>query len=1814
MSFHQVFRRIRVTVVVLAFCVWWWGRPIEAVSPKFRQYHYVHGISAVARAENQSLVVTVTNANDKVPSDFWPQNEYHCFAIVPGDQKVEPVVTELEGWLYRRNQSDRPTTVTINTADRAPQIEPSAVVRYEYMGRFRDWHIGVLKVGFQVRSREGNDFFTFRRVSIRLPFTEVKSRPAGHERQLCELEDQLLASLVVNKDMWRLWTAPPRSEVPAPLKSALSWIERMNRLSKPAIRMRVYEEGLYALSGEQIAAAGVDPAVFDAQRLNLYRRGVPVPIQILPSDNRLTRHSRILFYCPPLERWTPIGSGWAEFWLVEEPQVPDAPTPMRVAADPQAGQQNASGPRPIGPQSVDVTRRAFDFGDYFPAMPPNAPNGMWFTESLYYLKPRVLNFEVDHPARQGEAAFTVYFKLIQPRDSCSYEIYVNGVRAAVQAATGPDVIKASFKVPAALLRDGVNRLGVLMAEVQDPQPTQESMLIGFEWTYPRLLEFTKPAQLFFSRPDAQTELHIFKPHPSSLVAWEIQDGRPIRSLTGLVPARSSPFTVRNLTAGARRIAISTEDALLRPQMVQKAGAFDLLNDDARGDLLLIVHPGLLDPPGAEQRFVEWKREQGFTPLVVSVTKVYDHFGFGEKSDQAVFLYLRYALDHWQTPPLQWVILVGEASDYPVPVERATRTDIQLDLLPTMGFGRPFERVRSDSGYALMDGQKDLLPDLSVARIPASSREQAQAALDKLADFEKRPQLGPQVYRTLFLADDEPEFSDILDQMIQNTIPPVMEAHRVYQRDFPYEYYWRVFMRRQSPMATDRLITAVNDGLFGMLFFGHGGPNIWTGERLLHINDVHKMQNRDRLTFVAAATCNASWLDFPLEPGRHALGEHLITHPDGGAWAMFAPTTGTTPSEHEYLMTYLLEGILQRDIPTAGAAMLYCKARYGAERANSFVLDQYILTGDPTGRFPRLEKQARPLNVVPAAVNYYEKGRIHAQGEFPDLKWGSAGILVTDPNGRTHLLEDRYPIYNGRLDYTLELPEDSPEGLYQLSVQGIHQKTGAVVRGTQSFRLVKPKIKAEIAVLPLKPVFVENEELRARLAIHNDSDVPVNRAVVRVTVDDAVIREERSALAPRQIVTQDATIRAQPGAHEIKVQVLLDAGGETTPIASDSKVIVGAFAQGGPRLFCRDDDIEAVAESLSGDQPARVRVRVHNLGHEPLDRLIVEARNAQNRAISEPALIAQLPEAGTKDVELTMKEIMPPGQYPIVILIAQEQPERAGILDPLVLRAVTKTLWLAPGHDLEVEADSIEFESQHFLVGETVFITAVVTNRGSAPSREVTVRAYRNNSNIADNQAKPAFPTPEVKVPVLQPGQSHKVRLRWDNTDVVGYQNLIVVADPDRSGGEKYWENNSASRPIFIKKPANLRLRNDLTEVTPDVITRRSRVHVKTVIENNGDWNADPATFEVFELGVAGDQRPLFPKRMLPALVPGQQTTEEFSWAVQEDYPALNIVINRLRDAAESSHSDNTFLVAPPYVFAAGRLAETEGVAGAGTRRLLSLSPTLIWGRQDRVFVKPSNHLQFVKQGEPVEYLNVPFSPDLVLNPEVTAAPADSDSSSTDNFWEVGDMLLQAGPDEDPQPIRIAVPVPAGLDAQFFDLYILGRSSADVNNYPASFCEVRVGGDSQFHPLDWTREIRVWGTDRLFVGRYPVGDGVLELEIRKNKTGVWTTLYELVFAPYRGRFDSPVYFFPRPLFRSPRGRLLLAGEHITPESVRLSVRCGEMFDEGRMLWTNWSPIPLDEAGRSAEFSLTGRYLQFQLQLAGEPTKEPIITAIDYAADF
>ena len=136
----------------------------------------------------------------------------------------------------------------------------------------------------------------------------------------------------------------------------------------------------------------------------------------------------------------------------------------------------------------------------------------------------------------------------------------------------------------------------------------------------------------------------------------------------------------------------------------------------RADYLLLAPQAFL---AAAQPLLDLRESQGLVTKAVSLEEVYEQFGHGEVSPEAIKEFLEYAYHFWAAPSPRYVLLLGDASYDP---KDYLETGVK-DWLPGFPVRTSYLWTVSDPAYASVNGE-DLLPDMAIGRLPAGSVDEA----------------------------------------------------------------------------------------------------------------------------------------------------------------------------------------------------------------------------------------------------------------------------------------------------------------------------------------------------------------------------------------------------------------------------------------------------------------------------------------------------------------------------------------------------------------------------------------------------------------------------------------------------------------------------------------------------------------------------------------------------------------------------------------------------------------------------------------------------------------------------------------------------------------------------------------------------------------------------------------------------------------------------------------------------------------------------------------------------------------------------------
>jgi hypothetical protein len=406
--------------------------------------------------------------------------------------------------------------------------------------------------------------------------------------------------------------------------------------------------------------------------------------------------------------------------------------------------------------------------------------------------------------------------------------------------------------------------------------------------------------------------------------------RPVE-LQGFDVRGSGPYRLYWSDTLARKVTyLALTSAQMRRPVALVSDRPSLLRGASNGaDYVLIAHGDLM---GAVQPLLNQRQLQGLRVAAVDVQDVYDEFGGGLFDPEAIRSFVGFAYQHWTAPAPTYVVLVGDG---------------HYDFFDHWGYGAPnyvppylemvdpwWGETAADNRYAAVVGD-DILPDVLLGRLPASSLSEAKTLVDKIVAYERDPLPGAWNAQHVFVADRwDPagDFAGSMDVTYNQFMREPWQGKRIYLDDLPLA------------SARQETLGAWQRGALLVSFMGHSSWHQWSVDQLMHVSDVPALENGRKLPVLLGMTCFTGFFHHP-EYGT--LDETLVRHEGGGAVASWSPTGLGLQAGHQRLH----QGFYQAVVPGAkvrlGRAILDAKLEMHAyTEAYDELLDTYHLLGDP----------------------------------------------------------------------------------------------------------------------------------------------------------------------------------------------------------------------------------------------------------------------------------------------------------------------------------------------------------------------------------------------------------------------------------------------------------------------------------------------------------------------------------------------------------------------------------------------------------------------------------------------------------------------------------------------------------------------------------------------------------------------------------------------------------------------------------------------------------------------------------------------------
>lgn len=343
--------------------------------------------------------------------------------------------------------------------------------------------------------------------------------------------------------------------------------------------------------------------------------------------------------------------------------------------------------------------------------------------------------------------------------------------------------------------------------------------------------------------------------------------------------------------------------------------------------------------------VALRQAQGMQVVTEDVQAIYDRFGYGRSTPEAIHGYLDYAYHNW-TPQPEFVLLVGDGNYDPKQYKDDSKATI---IPPYLAVVDPWiGEVAADNRFVTVDGD-DILPDMAIGRLPVNSAAEAEVVINKITQYETNPHFGNWNSKILAVTDDEDsagDFAQFSDLLLTQFFNDPWQATKSYYDPAPGA------SDEEKEALKNEVHTAVlsgwNQGRGMVMFNGHSSIHQWAAERIFHLDDVASLNNNGRLPVVLQMTCFTSSFHMPF---WDTMDEGLLRRENGGAVATWGPTGLGVATGHDALADGFLNNIITNGTPELGRAAMAGKLGVVSNApAHLDLIDTFTLLGDPATRY------------------------------------------------------------------------------------------------------------------------------------------------------------------------------------------------------------------------------------------------------------------------------------------------------------------------------------------------------------------------------------------------------------------------------------------------------------------------------------------------------------------------------------------------------------------------------------------------------------------------------------------------------------------------------------------------------------------------------------------------------------------------------------------------------------------------------------------------------------------------------------------------
>lgn len=909
------------------------------------------------------------------------------------------------------------------------QFIPASIAELVSLDQTRNTLVGQLRI-YPVQYHPAlNVIRTYSRIVVRIDFGPPEYR------QVREVRNLLVEGVMINYGTAIRWDFSPLAAtqpLPSSVLATGDWY-----------RMEVRESGIYRLDSKFLGDAGIDVSRLDPWTIKIYGNGgfklptaldAPRPADLVEnaiyvageSDGRFDPTDYILFYGRGTREWR-YDSGARTFrhYLNQYTES----NYYWLTFDGNSGKRMAEEPSLLDPSAY----RAQKFTDRIHV---EEERSNLIQSGLEWLGPSFnpndqIVFTNKLEGLIHEEPITYRFTLAARSDvSTSFRIEESGGRLLGVMSIPPVIIGGN----SGLIFNYANRETLEIRSTGDlpedrsnlkfiyqaSKSTAQGWLDWFHILYQRrfiavndLLRFTSPD----TTAVIEYELNGFS--NSDIKVFNVTRIADVGLVTNAFVSGSTFRFQSAQTSGAvsEYVAVG-QGGYRQPVSVQRVANSNLREISDGAEFIIITHRDFLN---AADRLKQYREQPGddFHPtLVVDVQNIFDEFGGGLPDPTAIRDFLKHAYENWTLKPVH-VLLFGDGDfDYRNITGKSRMFVPPFNTLESLFQIRSFA---SDDYFVNVVGQGAEqsigIVDLVAGRLPIQTAQEADVAVSKIIDYENNQDVGVWRNTVTFVADDaittssanENFHTDQTETLVNGYTPNSLERKKIYLAEYPTVI---TSIGRRKPDVNKAIVDQWNRGTLIINYIGHGNPQVWAHENVFVKEiTIPQLQNRPRLSFVVAATCDFSRFD---EPGEQSSAELLVAREAGGAIGCLSSTRAVFASPNARFNNEFFDQLFVRDeqgrTERLGSALFKLKQLLFSENDQ-----KYFLLGDPlvrllappnvatvdsiNGRGVTMPVQLRALSRVTV------EGTVRKPDGVPWMGFNGQALLVVLDSERSRSIQD-----------------------------------------------------------------------------------------------------------------------------------------------------------------------------------------------------------------------------------------------------------------------------------------------------------------------------------------------------------------------------------------------------------------------------------------------------------------------------------------------------------------------------------------------------------------------------------------------------------------------------------------------------------------------------------------------------------------------------------------------------------------------------------------------------------------------------------------